>query len=212
MESKEILLAKAEALEQLLSSIEAGPGIGLISKEGVLLVIREKVSALRTRAADLPSVPDGWKLVPVEPSEEHLLSMAIRSDHGLGVPGHYDHPSYYAASGGVTHEKRLAGAIRDMRQLYEEAIGNGFFKIVAPPTPIASGWNVPALDEVSTFILGRPNFVCAPIAHRLVQLGHAIPTKAEAEQAYVLHWLLGLYSKHGDTYMDEAKKILNAAP
>lgn len=59
------------------------------------------------------------------------------------------------------------------------------------------------------WILGRPNFWCGPIAHRLIQLGLAkIDHKAEAEQAYVIHWLLGLYEKYGATFREEADKIL----
>jgi len=60
------------------------------------------------------------------------------------------------------------------------------------------------------WILGRPNFWCAPIAHRLVKLGLAtIKPHAEEEQAYVLHWLLSLHEKHGATFRAEADKILN---
>lgn len=66
-------------------------------------------------------------------------------------------------------------------------------------------------DDVQ-WILGRPNFWCGPIAHRLVKLGHVIPAKAEAEQAYVLHWLLGLHEKHGALFREEADKILESEP
>jgi hypothetical protein len=54
-------------------------------------------------------------------------------------------------------------------------------------------------DEVR-WILGRPNFMCAPIAARLRKLGHVIDEKAEAEQAAVIYWMLSLYECHGDSW------------
>lgn len=86
------------------------------------------------------SVPPGYALVPLEPSDEHLTSMAIRSDHGLGVPGYYDQPMMRLVAGGegLTHAKRLEGVKRNMRQLYEEAIGQGFFRLVAPQPPASA--------------------------------------------------------------------------
>lgn len=50
-------------------------------------------------------------------------------------------------------------------------------------------------------ILGRPNFACARLAGVLRRhTGRDIPTKTEAEQAHVLHWLLGLYLDHGEAW------------
>lgn len=60
-----------------------------------------------------------------EPSPGLLISMAIRSDHGLGVPGYYDGPLF--AHTGITHQQRLESAMRSMRQLWEEATGRGFW-------------------------------------------------------------------------------------
>lgn len=58
----------------------------------------------------------------------------------------------------------------------------------------------PALAE----ILGMPNFTAGPIAHAFVAAGLWAPPegrhKAEAEQAFVLHWLVGLYLEHGDDW------------
>jgi hypothetical protein len=82
------------------------------------------------------AIPSGFKLVPIKPSDEHITSMAIRSDHGLGVPGYYDTlPIQF----GATHAQRMESTKREMRQLYEEAIGEGFYKLSASPTaPIES--------------------------------------------------------------------------
>ncbi len=72
-------------------------------------------------------LPFGWTAVPLQPSNAHLMSMAIRSDHGLGCEGFYDSELFKAS--GITHQQRVDGAISSMRQLYEEAIGEGFYKI-----------------------------------------------------------------------------------
>lgn len=79
------------------------------------------------KITDAIATLDGMALVPVEPSEGRLMSMAIRSDHGLGVPGHYDHPLWLGAGTDISHADRLQSAIRLMRQLYEEATGQGFY-------------------------------------------------------------------------------------
>lgn len=57
-----------------------------------------------------------YVMVPAEPSEECLRSMAIRYDHGLAIPGYYE-----------DHERRMEVTMRQMRQLYEEAVGMGFY-------------------------------------------------------------------------------------
>lgn len=55
-------------------------------------------------------------------------------------------------------------------------------------------------------ILGRPNFWCGPIANLFrLKAGAEIPNKSEAEQAYVLHWLIGLYLEHGRGWRDAAQ-------
>ena len=67
-----------------------------------------------------------------------------------------------------------------------------------------------ALDERVRFILGRPNFITGPVAHRLRALGHDINTKCEDEQAYVLHWLLHLYFADPVGWRAEVTRVLNA--
>ncbi|KVO11764.1 hypothetical protein WJ73_19660 [Burkholderia ubonensis] len=58
----------------------------------------------------------------------------------------------------------------------------------------------PALRDV----LGRPNFWCGPIAHEMRAAGTDIKTKAEDEQAHVLHWLVKLVLDHGDNWQKQA--------
>lgn len=60
------------------------------------------------------------------------------------------------------------------------------------------------LNEDTRDILGRPCFACAGIAKVLRLDGHIIETRAEDEQAAVLHWLLGLYFEHGPDWRDRA--------
>lgn len=73
----------------------------------------------------------------------------------------------------------------------------------------------PELEE----ILGLPIFITAPIAHAFRAAGEAIPNKVEAEQAFVLYWLIGLALRNGAAWrsiaaarLDElAKQIKPAA-
>lgn len=64
--------------------------------------------------------------LPQNPPPGLLMSMAIRSDHGLGVPGYYDQPMF--AASGLTHQQRLDLALMEMAKLYEEVSGYGFYK------------------------------------------------------------------------------------
>ncbi|MBX5021177.1 hypothetical protein [Rhizobium lentis] len=68
----------------------------------------------------------GFVTVPVEPPEALLKSMAIRYDHGLGVPGYYDQQVFGAEN--VGHARRLESTMTTMRQLYEEVVGKGFYR------------------------------------------------------------------------------------
>jgi hypothetical protein len=75
----------------------------------------------------LRAVLDGMVLVPVAPTPGLLMSMAIRHDHGLGVPGYYDQPLMQRANHGVSHARMVECALSDMRKIYEEVVGSGFF-------------------------------------------------------------------------------------
>jgi hypothetical protein len=59
--------------------------------------------------------------LPKEPPPGLLMSMAIRYDHALAMPGFYD------TLGTGEHAKRVAAALRVMEQLYEEVAGRGFW-------------------------------------------------------------------------------------
>lgn len=58
-------------------------------------------------------------------------------------------------------------------------------------------------------ILGIPNFGAGPIARAFRDAGRAeIKRRSEDEQAFVLHWLLGLYADHGAAWEGKADEIL----
>lgn len=62
----------------------------------------------------------------------------------------------------------------------------------------------PELSEV----LGMMVFEVCPIAHGFRAAGEDIPCKAEAEQAFVLHWLIGLVLAHGSGWRKVAGEKL----
>lgn len=67
------------------------------------------------------------------------------------------------------------------------------------------------LDDELRFILGMQNFRACPMAHLFRAAGAEIKTKCEDEQAYVLHWMIGLYLKHGKEWMQYANADLDEA-
>lgn len=68
---------------------------------------------------------------------------------------------------------------------------------------------LPELNADLIDILGRPNFMCIRIAQLLRLGGVEIATRAEAEQATVIHYLLGFYLKHGSEWSEKANEDLN---
>jgi hypothetical protein len=69
----------------------------------------------------------------------------------------------------------------------------------------------PSLDADLTEILGTPNFHAALFAHVFRASGVAVPRKADAEQAFILHWLLGLWFEHGPGWRLAACEAMRAA-
>jgi hypothetical protein len=56
--------------------------------------------------------------------------------------------------------------------------------------------------SILAVMLGRPNFWCGPWAHRYQAAGFAIPRKAEAEQAFIIHRIIRFYISHGEGWAD----------
>lgn len=68
--------------------------------------------------------------------------------------------------------------------------------------------SLPELNDDLIDILGRPNFTCIRIAQLLRLSGVDIAAKAEAEQATVIHYLLGFYLKHGSLWAEKVDEDL----
>lgn len=69
---------------------------------------------------------------------------------------------------------------------------------------------MPPLDDDLIAILGRPNFTCIHLAQALRLCGVEIKTKAEHEQATVIHFLLTRYMLHGADWAKHADADLRA--
>lgn len=69
---------------------------------------------------------------------------------------------------------------------------------------------LPPLNEDLIEILGRPCFNCIRFAQALRASGMEIRMKAEHEQAAVIHYLLGFYLKHGESWREHADADLQA--
>ncbi|MBA5234781.1 hypothetical protein H2Y56_22120 [Pectobacterium aroidearum] len=67
---------------------------------------------------------------------------------------------------------------------------------------------MPDLNADLIEILGRPNFMCSPVAHCLRIGGVGIPRKSENEQAACIHWMLGLYLEHRENWKAVGKSEL----
>lgn len=63
-------------------------------------------------------------------------------------------------------------------------------------------------NDTTKWILGMLCFQCGALAQGMRRLGHEIPQKAEAEQAYVIHWMLNLYLEHGENWRKVAAELL----
>lgn len=91
----------------------------------------DEETALRWAINRLEGLPEHWVAespseTPAEPAPGLLMSMAIRMDHGLGVPGYYDQPMF--GSGSPSHKQRLEAALVTARQMWEEVTGHGFYQ------------------------------------------------------------------------------------
>lgn len=89
--------------------------------------LAHEVDRLRGENQALRKEREGMTLVPMVPSEGLLMSMAIRHDHGLAVPGYYDQALIQKANHGVSHARMVEFALSEMRKLYEEVVGTGFY-------------------------------------------------------------------------------------
>lgn len=104
----------------------------------------------------------------------------------------------------------------NMRQIEQlaESLENGalpaerYLRTTSPANALGAGL---ALNADVREILGMPNFQCGPLAHVFQAAGADIKRRSEDEQAFVLHWLLGLYAKHGTGWRAAAAEELDEA-
>jgi len=85
-------------------------------------------------------------------------------------------------------------------------------RTLAATQPAAQGIDgreFPPLTPELASILGLPCFQCIPFAKALRAAGHTIKTRAEDEQAAVLHWMLGHYFRHGDDWSGAAAQDMS---
>lgn len=67
------------------------------------------------------------------------------------------------------------------------------------------------LNDDLRFIFGRPNFACGGVARGLRQIGWEIDTRAEAEQAAVILWMLQMYLEHGPQWPEAVSQFWETA-
>jgi len=101
------------------------------SRDAVVIELPEPAqSAILALIAEVEALREerkGKALVPIEPSPGLLMRMAIRNNHGLGIPRYYDQPLLIKANHGVTHARLLQRAISEMRKIHDEVVGDGFY-------------------------------------------------------------------------------------
>jgi len=71
---------------------------------------------------------------------------------------------------------------------------------------IRSKWLTLSEDEKD--IMGRPNFACGKIAHRMRAMGFKVAEKAEEEQALVIWAMLEFYKEFGKDWSDKMNEFL----
>jgi len=145
MESKEILLALEDDFALIykkngaLHSISATPEAWAAAER-----IQGHIAALRTRAADLPSVPDGEVRSPIAPK----LAIAHCGGDIERLANYYD--------------LYVRGLMDDLLRLHREKMELLYpnpatpLHPIAPPPPIASDRDA-VLEEAATAILARSN-------------------------------------------------------
>lgn len=184
-------------LSRLKKGEKVNPGEEVLAALGLERMTMYRASQQCTQSS---WVPDGWQLVPKEPTAEMIEALAA---------------SFWPADWEAGKRlQRLRGTkVVFPKTEIEMAVGKYERMLAAAPAQPAAQdqCELPPLGESMRSILGRPNFACAGIAHQLRAMGHAIPHKAEEEQAAVIYWLLGLFLKHGEDWASHANAALAAS-
>ncbi|MGC6386532.1 hypothetical protein ACMV8I_02560 [Ewingella sp. S1.OA.A_B6] len=97
---------------------------------------------------------------------------------------------------GTNREKGITRDV-DFRFLrFDVQPGQQLFTAAQAQKPVA----FPDINEDLVEILGRPNFTCSGIAEIFRGNGADIKRKSENEQAFIIHWLIGVYLTHGSDW------------
>lgn len=92
-------------------------------------------------------------------------------------------------------ERAMVEEISDLRA----ALSSASATVGAVPPALAYP---PAMTPTLEHVLGFMNFRTGPIAHVFQAAGFPIPTKCEAEQAFVLDRMIRAVLEHGDTWSE----------
>lgn len=100
--------------------------------------MKSKSEIIQELRAEIENGPAGWSTIRAldlldqlqavpeiscdEPPPGLLLSMAICLDHAIGLDGYYDQ------FGEGHHEEKKREALHDMRKVWHEVVGTGYFK------------------------------------------------------------------------------------
>lgn len=145
--------------------------------------------------ARLVSAPRDWKAVQTA-IDDYLEGYELRLDEGCHIPTDFERFLLVDAVAGLMHDDEFIDA------LYSAVTA-------ARPSPAAGDARaMPELNADLIGILGRPNFACIHTAQLLRRSGVEIDKKAEAEQATVIHYLMGFYLKHGNQWVEKAGEDL----
>jgi hypothetical protein len=156
---------------------------------GVSVGVWQGSQCIYTGAHDLPAPADrsqDWKAIEAA-VDEYLDSYELRLDEGCHTPSEFERFLLSDAIAGMLAENEILALLAGRP---------------APATGDAQA--LPELNADLISILGRPNFTCIRLAQLLRLSGVDIATKAENEQATVIHYLLGFYLKHGSQWAEKA--------
>jgi hypothetical protein len=162
------------------------------------LASREEAPA--ASGQDYPPLPD---------AVAHSLGLAKYAHSSNIIAAHEftpdtEHADEWEALHTATQMRAYVDADRAARAAPSEALSSA---TVAQP---AAECQLDTLNDDLIAILGRPNFTCIRLAQALRLCGVEIKTKAEHEQAAVIHFLLTRYLRHGSNWATHSDADLRA--
>lgn len=171
-------------------------------------------------AAAQLAVPDGYKLVPLEPTPEIIAAAAI-AVWPTATPADIDLARLAAPivlmqmdmAPGTTVDS-VAGMLATMAPAYRSMLAAAQLPraALADESKKSNDLRYPvSITAALADVLGLPNFRTGPIAHVYRAAGAEIRTKCEDEQAFVIDRYLRLAIVHGDEWRTAAEADLKEA-